>query len=588
MIHLEILGGDVKQLSDLEKKTIALDGVVQGPVIDHKNQIYSFDHHGTVQRLCTTSTAKQVLDSLLLGFDPDGYTVLINHADLDSVLSVYLLQNPQLVHSRAIVELVRDVNDYDVHGPAYPVASKRKIQLYEEPFEKLQEKNKVNDVAALRKVVEGTMKRLDGFVGRHGGEDSTKDEDPADSIDFPGYRIEYIGESGWVLARKIAFEEAPHGYNPILELYKKGYEKVVLYHELDGRRKVTIAKKSDFIDFPLGPGDVPSSILFKLDDLEKGWGGGSTIGGSPRESGGSSLPIQKICSIVDNAVRKSRKEKKSLSTPEEITLLVNDAEERLPVPEKVMKNIALAFALEPIPDKRGCTTRYSDLKPTITLEMLTSAAVNSSVAYLHLARYCLEHQTVKGSYQYLFEAMTFSKWGRGGGKTNQGMLEFTVPIVAAQMVYDPRAEKNPLRLLEKTSLYLKETSERDVEYLIETKKRGNVFSNVQDKYPVNEHHGVNNVYRYYAKELSEEKGKGYGTGIVHNRQFVRGFPDVALMLRVFNNSTEEKFSERVNEAYERMLEFQQYKPIGKGLAADLIASMLYLAFTYSKGELIVK
>lgn len=587
MVKLTILGGETRNFEDLEEKTIALDGVVQGPRIDHKNQRYSFDHHGTVQRLCTTSTAKQVLDALILGFNPEEYNLLINHADLDSVLSVYLLQNPQLAKNPFIINLVRDLNDFDVHGPMYPIEQKETIDWLEQPFKEVKKQNQANKVRSLRKAFNETTRRLKETIANQ----PTFQQDDCLVVSngtFEGYKLEYVGEGGWVLARRVNRGKEPEDYDPISELYKKGFDKIILYEDFGDRRKFTVCKRSDFIDFPVGPGTEPDTILFALDDIEKGWGGGSTVGGSPRETAGSELEPKTVCRVADNAVIKSKKKKKPLVTDNNIILMVNDASETLPVPEKVLRNIGLAFALEPIPDKRGCTTRYRDLKPTITLEMFTSAAINSSIAYLHLSRYCLEHQTIEGSYQFLLEAMRLSKWARGGGKVNQGMLEFTVPIIATQMLIDPQAKKDPYELLEQTTQRLNETTRKDVRFLIEAKRLGNILSNVETKYPVNEHPRAKDVLEYYENELRVAKKGEQGTSIVHNAQFVNGFKDVAIMLEAFTNSRNPRFSERVNDAYETMLGKQEINPLGKGLAADLVATMLYLSFAYSHGDMIVK
>ena len=56
----------------------------------------------------------------------------------------------------------------------------------------------------------------------------------------------------------------------------------------DGSYNYTVGKKSELvIGFPVGPGKVEGTILFTLNEREAGWGGGSTIGGAPRNEDGS-------------------------------------------------------------------------------------------------------------------------------------------------------------------------------------------------------------------------------------------------------------------------------------------------------------
>ena len=39
MIELSVLPGEIKKLTDLKKKTIALDGVIKGIYLNHQNKI---------------------------------------------------------------------------------------------------------------------------------------------------------------------------------------------------------------------------------------------------------------------------------------------------------------------------------------------------------------------------------------------------------------------------------------------------------------------------------------------------------------------------------------------------------------------
>jgi hypothetical protein len=59
--------------------------------------------------------------------------------------------------------------------------------------------------------------------------------------------------------------------------------------------------------------DVPR-ILAELSHEEPGWGGGSTIGGAPRNSDGSRsrLPPQRVFEIVERSVRAQRTEAEAL------------------------------------------------------------------------------------------------------------------------------------------------------------------------------------------------------------------------------------------------------------------------------------
>ena len=74
------------------------------------------------------------------------------------------------------------------------------------------------------------------------------------------------------------------------DLYRDGITRAVTCRPLeDGSWQYTIARKSDLVaGFPVGPTSTPGSILHALAEREPGWGGGSSIGGSPRNEDGSS------------------------------------------------------------------------------------------------------------------------------------------------------------------------------------------------------------------------------------------------------------------------------------------------------------
>lgn len=82
-------------------------------------------------------------------------------------------------------------------------------------------------------------------------------------------------------------------------LYKNGYNKIVVWQQLpDNSYAYSIAKKSEFVDFPI------KNILEKLNFLESGWGGSSTIGGAPKNIDGSrsKLKPEEVVIIINELV----------------------------------------------------------------------------------------------------------------------------------------------------------------------------------------------------------------------------------------------------------------------------------------------
>ena len=269
-----------------------------------------------------------------------------------------------------------------------------------------------------------------------------------------------------------------------------------------------------------------------------------------------------------------------LSLNEEIKNILLSAEHSLNLSERIARNVALAAALEPIPDKPGATTRLQDIKESKALEMFVSGGVNIGLAFSHLADYIQKHRTAESSYQFCYQAMALSKIRRAGGKINQGIIEFLFPIAIAQSMHDPDSRKNILWILEKTKDVLKDTTPADVAWLIKMKRLGNRLSAVEHKYPVKVRN-TSNVFNYYYQELRDEEKKRNTAGIIHNRQFVLVYPDVKRGLDAFLKSKEPKFAKRVIEAYEAIRNNPNNMRIGPGLASDFIAIILYLVFSYS-------
>lgn len=292
-ISIAVSRGTVVEFSDLAPKSIALDGYVQGPVVDVENEKFSFDHHDKCVRLVTRATCQQVMDALLLGLDPTGYTVCINDVDGDTALAVWLLQNPSRVTESRVRMLVETVGCVDSHGPAYPVLDPAMADAFYQgvmkPESDLRRAKKYGEadlfellaicVENIDKMIEGTLE----WAPRPEKERS--------------FEITHTG-NGWVMAKSDDF---------IFDmLYAAGHTKAVAYQMMtEGSVAYTVGKKSEIVSgFPVGPHSKAGTILNALNEREKGWGGGSTIGGAPRNADGSRsrLSPDEVFAIVEAIV----------------------------------------------------------------------------------------------------------------------------------------------------------------------------------------------------------------------------------------------------------------------------------------------
>lgn len=275
--------GKVVSLNELPQKSIALDGYVQGPEIDAENERFSFDHHDKCVRFATRSTCGQVLDALSLGLDISGFTAYVNDIDGDTVMSVWLLMHPEKHTQDNVRRLVEQVNHMDAHGPSYGGIDQSIIHSF---FEGVMEpvarthRDKSYETCNLTDLLSECLVNLDKyFIGE------LSVPHPFDLAGKTYKLLHHSTDHDFVIVQSDVFIAD--------KLYADGFKRFVQATELpNGTWRYTIGKKSEFVgNFPVGPVARYGSLLHALNELEPGWGGGSTIGGSPRNADGTSSKI---------------------------------------------------------------------------------------------------------------------------------------------------------------------------------------------------------------------------------------------------------------------------------------------------------
>lgn len=290
-MKLVVSRGTVVPFESLPANSIALDGYVQGPRIDTKLQRYSFDHHAECVRHSTRATCEQVRDALVLGLDPRELTVFVNDVDADTALSVWLLENPHRVNDMRVRAMVSLVGLIDAHGPAYQLSAvddglARWVFDGAMAPERDARRSRTYGTLDLEVLLRTCVERLDP-----NGYQPTERE----AVEF---KATHDG-TGWVMATSRQFIFSA--------LYERGVTRAIAYDQLpDGSWVYTVGKKSEFVsNFPVGPHTEPGTILHALNAVEPGWGGGSTIGGAPRNADGSRsrLSPDEVFSIVESVLR---------------------------------------------------------------------------------------------------------------------------------------------------------------------------------------------------------------------------------------------------------------------------------------------
>lgn len=288
--RLVIRRGQVVAFDELPPRSLALDGYVQGPALDTDQRRFSFDHHDACIRLVTRATCQQVLDAMLLGLDPSDLTVYINDVDGDTALSLWLLRNPERIHEPAVRNLVESVGGIDAHGPSYPALDPGVVAGFlagpMEPEVSARQDGSYQHTD-LEELIEECVIGIGDYVDAG--------TPPAPKRERVEYHITHTGAGDWVMVHTEAYAFAT--------LYADGYDRIISYRQLADRSwAYTVARRSDLIDgFPVGPPAKEGTILRALAEAEPGWGGGSSIGGSPRnaDGSGSSMPPDQVFSLVE-------------------------------------------------------------------------------------------------------------------------------------------------------------------------------------------------------------------------------------------------------------------------------------------------
>ena len=281
--------GKVVPLKSLPPYSIAVDGACQGPEIDSENNRYSFDHHAGCLRFCTSAACIQTLDAILLGLDPTKYTIFINDVDMDTVMSIWCLKNPERCVEPKVRQLVDAIGKQDMHAGAYPLNGLSKVVEWISAPQTDSVRNgdyyKLSDNGLLT-IMESMIHRIDKYINGEAMNDIA-------AIEPHGEFEIKKNDNGWILVES----HDPHAYSA---LYQANFTRIVLVIRLeDGSLAVSIAKKSDFIEnFP------NEKIYANLNKLEPGWGGSSSIGGAPRNSDGSRsrLPLDTIVEVVNRSI----------------------------------------------------------------------------------------------------------------------------------------------------------------------------------------------------------------------------------------------------------------------------------------------
>jgi hypothetical protein len=285
--------------------SIALDGFVKmGPKFARKGPHANFNHHEGVSRLETRATCAQVLLSLRQGlldcFQHHCRTlrIYVNDCDQDVCLSVFILRNSSIaIHAvnPYLNQLVtmEDVLDTTAGAYACPadLPSLTQLMWVFEPYTTFRSSGGLDrkDPSEYESIISSVDHRIMRFI-----------TGSAQSIILDlAYNVLY-STSQW----KMVEETGSHAR---IGMYADGVKAFVSVAKADNDTyHYVFGRVSHYIDFPI---DKMFAALNNAEGIaEKDcdrWGGGNTVGGSPRLKG-SKLKPEEVIRIVDAILLKKR------------------------------------------------------------------------------------------------------------------------------------------------------------------------------------------------------------------------------------------------------------------------------------------
>lgn len=261
--------------------SLGLDGMVSGgPYYNEATKHANFDHHDSVVREATMSTAMQVfvaiksglMDAMRINGRPYAH-IYINDIDQDTSFAVWLLlRYKQFEKTQSIPHVNRLLalsDRWDITGGAFPInLSDQLVRQHTwvfNPYATIRKSGELATATAevMRSCMEAIFLRLDRYLMGNAGE---AELDTRHEILFDSPEFKIVDEIGGNDARYYLFSI---GMNAFISIVAR---------RPDGRMVCSVGRRSQYIPFP-----VP--LLYDAYNdaegvtREKGWNGSDIVGG---------------------------------------------------------------------------------------------------------------------------------------------------------------------------------------------------------------------------------------------------------------------------------------------------------------------
>jgi len=256
-------------------------------------------------------------------------------------------------------------------------------------------------------------------------------------------------------------------------------------------------------------------------------------------------------------------------------------------PNEVARIVQVAFVLEPIVDKIGLTTRYSDFNKNLKLENFLVAGINVGDSFRELAERIYKSNNLPITYDLALQAQKDSFKNRKGTKLIYGGIISLFPLIITQLHIQ---STDPYKVLDNVKNILKKTYKKDTLYLQELENFAYSHHPNHSKYMFEVKDKYKNIFDYYEKDLIAigEVKPGWSdrakTGS-SNKEILNGYPILKSMLDLFfNNIKNNKPYLGISETSEEIdsLIRKSFPNAHIQWLADLHVCLLYLIISNNK------
>jgi len=226
----------------------------------------------------------------------------------------------------------------------------------------------------------------------------------------------------------------------------------------------------------------------------------------------------------------------------------------------IMHYVILASVLEPIPEKKGCTTRNNDWQNKSKLEYFLISGINIGRVFYELVERIEKNNYKQPNliYDLALKAQQESLKNRNGGKINFGIIELMIPIITTQII----EQQFDITILDKVEEILKNTTKEDVWYHYQFRS---VAKKVSKQFPNTTFYNTDTLYDYYKQDKNELENS------VH-KEYLTKFNRIKEAYVILENNYNGNLLDTTILAYNTILEkCNNYC----GLAADYICIALY-------------